>query len=149
MNATRIRLALLAFALLATLAPFARAAERASIHAILIAASNGDGPSDRRLAPYEGNLKRVLRFSKYRHVGEGGTTLEVPGSGQINLGRGHALELEADGGKGPQVRLRVNWTDGGSTVLNTGLSLAPGGLTVLGGAAGEGDEVYAVIVMRR
>ncbi len=149
MNTRRLTLTLLALFLAAGLAPLARAAERASIHAILIAASNGDGPSDRRLAPYEGNLKRVLRFSKYRHVGEGGTTLDVPGGGRITLGRGHALELEADGGKGPQVRLRVNWTDGGSTVLNTGLSLAPGGLTVLGGAAGEGDEVYAVIVMRR
>jgi hypothetical protein len=149
MKTTSVRLALLAFAVLAALLPFARAADRVSLHGILIAASNGEGPSDRRLAPYEGNLKRVLRFSKYRHIGEGSASVDVPGSGGMSVGRGHALEIEAEEGRGGQARLRVRWSSGGDTVLNTGVTLAPGGVTVLGGAAGDGDEVYAIILIRR
>jgi hypothetical protein len=149
MNTRRTALALLALFLLVGLAPLARAAERASFDAILIAASNEPGQTDRRLGPYEGNLKRVLRFAKYRQVGEGGTSLNVPGQGQIRLGRGHALELEADEGKGGKVSVRVNWVINGDSFQNTGVSLAPGGVTVLGGAAGDGDEVLAVILIRR
>lgn len=146
-----LRFALLLSTLLALTGSFtaARAEERVSLQGILIAASNEEGQTDRRLAPFEGNLRRVLRFRSYRYIGEGSATLGVPGEGSLSLGRGHRLELSADGSRGDQVRVGVQWRDGGSTVLNTGLSLAPGAHTVLGGARGDNDEVYAVILIRR
>jgi len=146
-----LRFTLLLSALLALAGAFtaARAEERVSLQGILIAASNQEGQTDRRLAPFEGNLRRVLRFRSYRYIGEGSASLGVPGEGSLSLGRGHRLELSTDGSRGDQVRVSVQWRDGGSTVLNTGLSLAPGAHTVLGGARGENDEVYAVILIRR
>lgn len=149
MKTLRFTLLLAALLALAGTATTAHAEERVSLQGILIAASNEEGQTDRRLAPFEGNLRRVLRFRSYRYIGEGSTTLGVPGEGALGLGRGHRLEISTDESRGNQVRVNVQWREGGSTVLNTGLSLAPGAHTVLGGARGDNDEVYAVILIRR
>lgn len=131
---------------LAFLAPAARAADRASIHAILVAASNESGESDRRLASYEPVLRRVLRFQSYKFLGEGTVNVAVPGDGQCSLGRGHSLEISAEGSDGRMLRLKINWRG----VMNTGLQLRPGVPAVLGGSAtGERGEVYAVILVGR
>lgn len=123
----------------------ARAAERATFHGILIAGSNEEGRTDRRLAPYEGNLKRMLPFKSFRYLGEGSATVEVPGRGSMSVGRGHRLELSTEPA-GNRVRVDVSWPGAG---LNTGLTLAPGAHTILGGARGDNDEVLAVIFIRR
>lgn len=140
-------------ALLATAAagaPAPRAADRASIHAILITASNNPGASDRRLAPYEPTLRRVLRFQSYRFLGDGSASLDVPATGSISLPQGHRLELETEQSSGGTVRVKVAWTHGGRTLMGTGLALRPGVPAVLGGpGTGQAGEVYAVILVGR
>ena len=119
----------------------------ASVRAILVAASNAEGESDRRLAPFEPTLRRILRFQSYRYLGEGSATVGTGGT--INLGQGHRLELEHESGDGKAVRLRVNWLDGRRSLMQTGLVLRPGVPAVLGGPARGDGEVYAVIVIGR
>lgn len=135
--------------LFAGLLASAHAAERASVQAILITASNEPGKTDQRLSSYEPTLRRILRFASYRFVGQGSTSLAVPGDSAINLGNGQHLEIVADdGARG--LRLRVAWKESGRTLMETGLSLNPGVPAVLGGpATGRGDEVYAIILTGR
>lgn len=142
-----LRLLLTFAALLAIIGAFtsARAADAASFRGILIAGSNAEGDTDRRLAPYEGNLKRMLPFKSYRYIGEGSASVSVPGRGAMNVGRGHRLELSTEAA-GSRVRVEVSWPAAG---LNTGLSLAPGGHTILGGADGGNGETLAVIFIRK
>lgn len=140
-----IRLLLLAGLFAFTGLLTAGAAERASFQGILIAGSNEEGQTDRRLAPYEGNLKRMLPFKSFRYLGEGSASIEVPGRGSLSVGRGHRLELSTEPA-GNRVRVEVSWPGAG---LNTGLSLAPGAHTILGEARGGNGEVLAVIFIRR
>lgn len=140
-----LRLLLTLCGLLAITGAFATAhAETASFRGILIAGSNAPGETDRRLAPYEGNLKRMLPFKSFRYLGEGSATVEVPGRGSLNVGRGHRLELSTSAA-GNRVRVEVSWP---AADINTGLSLAPGGHTILGGADGGNGETLAVIFIR-
>jgi hypothetical protein len=125
------------------------AAERASIRGILVAASNQEGPSDRRLAAYEPTLRRILRFESYRFLGEGSTALAVPAQGGVPIGQGHRLELQTESSSGDSVKVRVRWLDGERVLMQTGLSLRPGVPAVLGGPARGNGEVYAVIVVGR
>ncbi|HYC73190.1 MAG TPA: hypothetical protein VEB66_18405, partial [Opitutaceae bacterium] len=135
MKTLRLLLFLSALLALAGLGTVVRAAETANFRGILIAGSNEEGQTDRRLAPYEGNLKRMLPFKSYRFLGEGSASVPVPGRGAMNLGRGHRLELSTDAA-GERVRVEVSWP---AANLNTGLSLRPGAHTVLGGASGENN----------
>ena len=132
------------------LGPAARAADggHAGVRAILVLASNQRGESDARLAAYEPTLRRILRFESYKLAGEGAAAFALPGKAGLRLGHGHTLELEAEKSDGKGVRLRVNWQDGGRTLMNTGLVLRPGVPAVLGGpASGKGGEVWAVILV--
>lgn len=144
-----IRLLLPLLCLLAGLVPTARAADRASLQAILITASNEPGQTDPRLARYEPTLRRILRFASYRYVGSGSGSTAVPGETNMGLGAGQHLEVTAeDSSRG--LRLRVAWKQGGRTLMETGLSLNPGVPAVLGGpGTGRDDEVYAVILTGR
>lgn len=140
-----LRLLLTLCGLLAMTGAFASAwADSASFRGILIAGSNEPGETDRRLAPYEGNLKRMLPFKSFRYLGEGSTTVNVPGRGAMNVGRGHRLELST-AAAGNRVRVEVSWP---AADINTGLSLAPGAHTILGGADGGNGETLAVIFIR-
>ena len=127
----------------------ARAAEgRANVRAMLVLASNQKGATDGRLADYEPTLRRILRFESYKLVGEGAAALGGAGRSSVKLGRGHTLELAAEKSDGKGVRLKVNWQDGGRSLMNTGLVLRPGVPAVLGGpASGKGGEVWAVILV--
>lgn len=125
-------------------------AERASLQGILITASNEPGQTDRRLAPYEPTLRRILRFESYHYVGGGNLALDVPASGGVSLGAGHELEVTTEHSDGKTVHLKVRWTAGGRTLMNTGLVLRPGVPAVLGGpSTGKKGEVYAVILIGR
>ena len=126
----------------------ARAAERASIQGILVAASNEHGESDRRLGPYEPTLRRILRFESYRFLGEDRTALVVHQSGRLTLGDGHQLEVETESVDNNGIHIRVRWVAGGRTLMNTGLVLRAGVPAVLGGpSTGSKGEVYAVILI--
>jgi hypothetical protein len=127
----------------------ARAAEgHANVRAMLVLASNQKGATDGRLADYEPTLRRILRFESYKLVGEGAASVGGAGRSSVKLGRGHTLELAAEKSDGKGVRLKVNWQDGGRSLMNTGLVLRPGVPAVLGGpASGKGGEVWAVILV--
>jgi hypothetical protein len=144
-----LRLTLLA-SLVGLLLPVLRAADRTSVQGILIIASNEPGKTDRRLASYEPTLRRILRFESYQFVGDDSTSLGIPASGNLSLGNGHDLELATESSDGRSVHLKVRWSSGGRTLMNTGLVLRPGVPAVLGGpATGNKGEVYAVILVGR
>ena len=137
-----IRLALL-FAVLGGLTLAAHAAERASIQGILISASNESGESDRRLAAYVPNLKRILRFESFHFLGEDSASLAVPATGELSLGDGQRVELVTESSDGKTVLLKVRW---GS--VHHEYVLQRGSTTVLGGSStGRKGEVYAVILI--
>jgi hypothetical protein len=125
-------------------------AGQTSIEGILITASNERGQTDRRLAPYESTLRRILRFETFRFVGSDRAGIAVPGSRQLSLDQGHALELEVENVDAKAIHVKVRWTAGGRTLMNTGLTLRPGIPAVLGGpSTGDKGEVYAVILIGR
>jgi len=142
-----IRLMFLFAALAGSLAS-THAAEHARIQGILISASNDRGKTDQRLAAYEPTLRRILRFESYRFIGDDSASLAVPASGQLSIGEGHRLEVATESADAKGIHLRVRWTQGGQTLMNTGLVLHAGVPAVLGGpSTGKKGEVYAVIVI--
>jgi len=146
---TILRLTFLLLTLGALLAS-AQAAGRASLQGILITASNEAGQTDRRLAPYEPTLRRILRFESFRFLGEDSTSLDVPASGSLSVGDGHQLEVTTERSDDNAIHAKVRWTAGGRTLMNTGLVLRPGVPAVLGGpSTGNKGEVYAVILIGR
>lgn len=142
---TVLRLACLALLFAGVVAVPARAAD---LRAVLITASTQPGPTDNRLATYEATLKRVLRFNSYTFQGSDSAGLPAKGTASLMIGQGHELAVETS--ENP-FALRVRWTAGGRTLMNTGLNLRPGVAAVLGGpATGERPgEVYAVILVAR
>jgi len=140
----RLVLSLLALAALAA-APALRAADRASVQAILIIASKDPGQTDRRLAPYEGNLRKNLRFESFKFVSEGSAGLDVPGEGRIGLGRGQDVSLEAESLEGRSLRFKFRWQN-----IDSGVKLPPGVPAVYVGAqTGNGDDAYALMLIVR
>jgi len=130
--------------------PVSRAAERVSVQGILISASNDHGASDRRLSAYEPTLRRILRFESYRFLGDDSASFGGAEKGHLSLGEGHELEITTEAGEGNAVKLRVHWSKGGRTLMNTGLVLRPGVPAVIGGpSTGNKNEVYAVILVGR
>jgi hypothetical protein len=124
------------------------AAETANVRAMLVIASNEKGGSDSSLSAYAPTLRRILRFESYRLAGSGSANLGLPGKTGVNLGRGHALDLEADKSDGKGIRVRVRWEGDGRSLMNTGLVLQPGVPAVLGGpSTGKEGEVWAVILV--
>lgn len=117
-----------------------------NVTAILITASGEAGASDKRLAPYEATLRRILRFEGYRFVGQASGAVPGEGSVKLEIGAGHILAVARGAGD----RLQVTWKQGDTTLMNTGLALRPGVPAVLGGpGTGKEGEVFAVIVTSR
>lgn len=142
------QLLLASLLVLSTGAATAVAQTRLMVQGMLVTASNEPGKTDPRVAPYEPNLKRVLRFESYRHAGGGKLELGVPDNGRIDLGGGHRLQLESLSANAQQVRLRVRWFERDREVMNTVLALRLGTPAVLGGPArGADGEPFAVIVL--
>lgn len=127
----------------------ARAADGAAVTALLINASNQKGGADRRLAAYEATLRRNLPFDTFRLAGEGSGHVNAGGRTTVSLGRGHQLTLQGEAGRGPGIRLKVEWTGGGRTLMNTSLTLQPGVPAVLGRRGGDDGEVPVVLLIAR
>jgi hypothetical protein len=126
---------------------FAAEARATTVNAILITAGNNGGSTDPRLAPYEATLRRVLRFNHYSFQGSDATRVSEGSRATLIIGQGH--ELTVEGGANPY-SIRIQWTQGGHSLMNTGLTLRPGVPAVLGGpATGDNNEVYAVILIAR
>ncbi len=144
---TFLRLAFL-FVVLAVPLASLRAAD-ATVHGILITASNQPGATDHRLSEYEPTLRRILRFESYHFIGEDRANLGVPSSGRLSVGEGHELEITTEKADGKSLQVKVRWTAGGRTLMNTGLTLRSGVPAVLGGPSTGRGEVYAVILTGR
>ncbi len=133
--------------LLFSLVCFAPAAiQAATFDAILVVASKEAGKSDPRLAPYEANLKRLLRFESFSVAGQGKANIDVPGTGSISLGAGQSLILTTTEDPKSGIRVQIKWQQGNRLLMNTGLVLRPGVPAVLGGPATPDGGVYAVIL---
>ncbi|WP_414660412.1 hypothetical protein [Horticoccus sp. 23ND18S-11] len=142
----------LAFALLlAVLAcphPVTAAAGGASVRAILITATNQKQEADPKLDAFEAELQRNLPLSSFRYVAEGSSAITAGGHAAITLGRGHRLDLEGDKGGGG-IRVKVQWFNGKSVVMNTTLTLQPGVPAVLGRRpSGDGDTPIIILIAR-
>jgi hypothetical protein len=152
MNTTRLLCTLLLAVLFASLPLRAEAAPQATLQAILITASNErNGRSDPRLAPYEGTLRRVLRFESFTFQGSDSGRVRAGNATELVVGQGHELTVQASGENA--FTLRIRWADkvGGRTVMETGVTLRPGVPMVIGGMPTERapGEVYAIILVAR
>jgi hypothetical protein len=112
----------------------------ASIQAVLITASKGDGRSDPKLAPYEAILKRSTPYDTFKFVAEGSARIANGANGGISLG-GHRVELSGVERAGGEIRVKVKWSDGGRTMVDTSLGLPVG----VGVVLGRGGEVVVLI----
>lgn len=138
-----IRLILL-FAILPGMGSLARG-ESVTVKGILISASNESGESDRRLAAYVPNLRRILRFDSFHFLAEDSATLTAHGTGELSLGSGQRVALATESTDGKTILLKVRW---GS--VRHEYVLQRGGTTVLGGpSTGKKGEVHAVILVGR
>ena len=127
-----------------------RAADAASVHAVLIIASKEKAPADPRLAPYEATLQRNLPESSFKFVVEGKAS--VPGNNKpttLSLGPGHRLELKCSGKDGDGIRLKVEWMNGKSVVMDNAFTLQPNKPVVLGSRPSDEGNVPIVIVTAR
>ena len=106
-----------------------------SVRAISFVASQEKGPSDSRLAAYEGVLRSRLRFESFRYVGESSTSVPSGGRATLSVPSGR-IELEAD------QEGNVKAHRGGTVV-----SVSRGRPTVFVGGSGGGGEASGVIVM--
>lgn len=124
----------------------ALAADGASVQALLISASKGKGGSDPRLAEYESTLKRTLPFDTFKLVSQGSAAVAGGGKGTISLG-GHRLELSGGERTGGGIKVRVEWTQGGRTLMNTEFTLQPG-VPVVMGRGGEGEVPVMLLIAK-
>lgn len=141
--------ALLAMAAILGLAAPARAAEPVTVTAVMIHASNKPAPIDRRIENIEYKLRKIFKFEHYRHAGAGSISVTLPGSGTIQLGDGHRLEIEAsDAGKG-YVRTQVTWSRGGTRLISSSTKVkrraAP---TVIGGPSQGAGKLIVTLSVR-
>jgi hypothetical protein len=136
----RLLLGLAALAVLPTVVSAAAAAGAGRVRAILIVASNKRADADPKLAPYDANLRRILRFDSFRWVAEGTATVPETGTATVTLVRDHKVELAAEGRA-----IRATWFEGSKRVI--ALSL-PEGPSILGGPPwSDQGEVCAIILL--
>jgi hypothetical protein len=144
---TRSLLLLALFALPLT----ARAADGASVHAVLVTASNKKGAADPRLAAYEAVLQRNLPESSFQYVTEGKAVVDAKNTrATLALASGHRLELEWAGREADGVVLKVQWTNGRTVIMSNSMTLPPGGPGSILGRRPSGDgDVPLIIIMAR
>jgi hypothetical protein len=124
-----------------------RAADGASVHALLITASDQKAPADPRLAPYEAELQRNLPLSSFKYIGEGSAVVATGAQASITLAQGNHLEVESE--KGAGLRLKVEWKNGDKILISTTLALQPGVPAVLGRRpSGDGDVPIVIVVAK-
>jgi hypothetical protein len=145
---------LIPFAIALVLALFivasdARAADNATVRAILITATNLKREADPKLAPYEAELQRNLPLSSFRYVGEGSAAVTAGGRSALSLDRGHRVEFEGEKSGGRGIRMKVLWQSGRTVIMNTTLTLQPGVPAVLGRRpSGDGETPIILLIAR-
>jgi len=126
-----------------------RAAESASVHAILITASKEKAPADSRLAPYEATLQRNLPESSFRYAGEARATVSGNAKATLTLGGGHQVILEGGSRNADGIVLKVRWLNGKSLIMNNAFTFQPGVPIVLGQRPGGDGNVPIVILIAK
>lgn len=141
MKTSRLILFLAALLMLPALVSAASSPGLGRVRAILIVASNAKGPADPKLAEYDANLRRILRFESFRWVAEGSAVVPETGSATVTLVRDHKVELTGDG-----KAIRATWFEGSRKVI--ALALPDGRPSILGGPAwNDQGEVCAIILV--
>src|SRR5581483_586161 len=112
------------------------AATTASVRAIAFTASNASGKTDPQLAPYEGILRRNLRFESFHYLGESSASVSAGGTATLSLPNGERVELESS--KSGAVNVRR-----GSTVV----TVSRGRPAVFMGRPANGGQAAGIIVM--
>lgn len=141
MKTSRCILFLALLVALPSLVSAAASAGLGRVRAILIVASNEKGPVDPKLADYDANLRRILRFESFRWVAEGTATVPESGTATVSLVRDHRIELAGDGRT-----VRATWFEAGRRVI--ALALPEGRPSILGGPPwSDKGEVCAVILV--
>lgn len=136
----RLFLCLTALAVLSSVVSAAAAIGAGRVRAILIVASNKKADTDPKLAQYDTNLRRILRFESFRWVAEGTATVPESGTATVTLVRDHKVELTAEGRA-----IRATWSEGSKKVIALTL---PEGPSVLGGPKwSDQGEVCAIILL--
>jgi hypothetical protein len=125
----------------------ARAADGASVHAILVIASKEKAAADPRLAPYEATLQRNLPESSFRFGGDERAALGTKNN-RANLTLGtHRLELEGGTKDDDGIRIKVRWLNGSKMVMNNTFTFQPGVPVVLGLRPSNDGDIPIVIVI--
>ena len=120
-----------------------------NVGAILISASNEDGPSDNRLSAYEATLRRTLPFSHFTYLGESSTRIAMPGNGAIALSRGQSVKIEAAYYGEKTVWMRVIWMDGGRQRINLVFARQERGVpVVVSGGVANGSNLAIIVTPR-
>jgi hypothetical protein len=141
MKTSRILLFLAALVVLPSLVSAAASPGLGRVRAILIVASNAKGAVDPKLADYDANLRRILRFESFRWVAEGATVVPETGTATVTLVRDHKVELAGDG-----KAIRATWFEGSRKVI--ALGLPEGRPSILGGPPwNDQGEVCAIILV--
>lgn len=126
-----------------------RAADGASVHAILITASKEKAPADRRLAIYEATLQRNLPESSFRYVGEGRATVAGSAKASITLDAGHEVILEGGSRDADGIVLKVRWLNDKSVIMNNTFTFQPGVPIVLGQRpSGDGNVPIIILITK-
>ncbi len=121
------------------------AAKKVSFSGTMILASNESGPTDAQLKKYEGKLRRLFKFKRYRHFGHGGASIEIPGKAAFSLGNGYRMQVDVSPAPKNQIRAGVRWVKGKRNLINTVLVMQKGVPTILGGPSHEGGNLIVIL----
>ncbi len=122
-------------------------AQQTKVDATLIFASSQGESIDPALKAYEGNLKRLFKYSSYKLQGRSSANLGIPGKSTINLGSGHKVELSAQPSDGKKIRLSVKWSDSRRMLFNTTINQDRGKPLILGGPSAPSQNGNLILVL--
>lgn len=122
-------------------------AQQTSVKATLIFASSEGESIDPALKAYEGNLKRLFKYSSYKLQGRSSTNLNIPGKSTMNLGSGYKVELNAQPSDGKKIRLNVKWSDSRRMLFNTTINQDRGKPLILGGPSAPSQNGNLILVL--
>ncbi len=120
-------------------------AAKVSFRGIMILASNESGPTDGQLKRYEGKLRRLFKFKQYRHFGQGGASIEIPGKASFSLGNGYRMQIDASPAQKDKIRAGVRWVKGKRNLINTVLVMQKGAPTILGGPSHDSANLIVIL----
>lgn len=147
MNPTRL-LVLFAFAVCSLASSATSHAESSQIQATVVLASSDNSGMDPQLQKYASNLKKLFKHNSFKRYGGSNGQIELPGSTNLNLGKGYQLNLVATPVDGGRIRLNAKWIQGSRTLIETTLVVTRNRPSVLGGPRVENGELILLLVAR-